>query len=33
MRRRFADWEATMPAIPNDAAFHVAFTEAELPRS
>jgi arylsulfatase A-like enzyme len=33
MRRRFADWEATMPAIPSDAAFHVAFTEAELPRS
>ena len=33
LRRRFAQWEATMPEIPEDAAFHRAFSEADLPRS
>jgi arylsulfatase A-like enzyme len=31
MKRRYAAWEATMPAIPDDAQFRLAYTENELP--
>ena len=33
LRRRFAQWESAMPKFPEDAGFHLAFSEAELPRS
>jgi arylsulfatase A-like enzyme len=31
MKRRYAAWQATMPAIPSDAQFRLAYTESELP--
>ena len=33
MRRRYAQWDATMPAIPPDASYHLGYTKAELPKS
>lgn len=32
LRQRFAAWEVSMPAIPGDAQFHLAYTERDLPR-
>ena len=31
MKRRYAAWEATMPAVPEDARFRLAYTENDLP--
>ena len=30
MRKRYADWEATMPAQPPDATFSIPYTKADL---
>ena len=30
MRARYAEWEATMPALPPDAMFFIPYTKAEL---
>jgi arylsulfatase A-like enzyme len=30
MRKRYAEWEATMPALPPDATFSIPYTKADL---
>jgi hypothetical protein len=30
MRKRYAEWEATLPPLPADAAFAIPYTKADL---